>query len=150
MIERAYPTHERSAEEHERVMGIYKGFTRQIPLPNIKFELEKTWNPVTQLWAREDGTLWVLTSRGSQGVPDGVMGVFDVFDASGHFIRQVTLKGEGDSQVDGYFFARDRLFVVTDWLNSLMALQGGGGQSEDEEDMEEEDALMEILSYKVD
>jgi hypothetical protein len=150
VIEREYPVHERSAEDHERVLGLYEGFTRQIPVPNMKFDLEKTWNPVVQLWARDDGTLWVLTSRGSQGVPDGVIGVFDVFDKSGHFIKQVTLKGEGDSQVDGYFFVADRLFVVTDFLNSLMALQGGGGGSDDEEEMDEEDALMEILSYKVD
>lgn len=149
VIEREYPPHERSAEDHERVLGIYEGFTRQIPVPNMKFDLEKTWNPIQQLWARDDGTLWVLASRGAQGLPDGVIGVFDVFDSSGHFIKQVTLKGEGDSTVDGYFFVADRLFVVTDWLNSLMALQGGGGQSEDEEEMDEEDALMEILSYKV-
>jgi len=149
VIERDYPSHERSTAENERVLGIYEGFTRQIPVPNVKFELEKTWNPIQQLWARDDGTLWVLTSRGSQGLPDGVMGVFDVFDKSGHFVKQVTLKGEGDSTVDGYFFVGDRLFIVTDWLNSLMALQGGGRQTDEEEDVEEEDALMEILSYKV-
>jgi hypothetical protein len=149
VIEREYPDHVRSNEDHERLLGIYKGFTRQIPVPNVKYDLEKTWNPVTQLAARDDGSLWVLTSRGSQGVPDGVMGVYDVFDKEGHFVRQITLKGEGDPTVDGYFFARDRLFVVTDWLNSLMALQGGGGQAAEEEDLEEDEVLMEIISYRV-
>ena len=116
----------------------------------MKYELEKNWNPVQQMAAREDGSLWVLSSRGTQGLPDGVMAVYDVYDKKGHFIKQVTLKGKGDPTVDGYFLVRDRLFVVTDFLNSLMALQGGGGQAQEEEDLEEEDVLMEIISYKVD
>jgi hypothetical protein len=149
VIEREYPDHTRTAEDTERLLGIYKGFTRQIPVPNVKYELQETWNPVQQLWARDDGSLWVQTSRGAQGLEDGILGIFDVFDKSGHFIKQITLKGEGDPTADGYFFVRDRLFVVTDWLNSLMALQGGGRQTEEEEDLEEEDALMEIVSYRV-
>jgi hypothetical protein len=149
VIERDYPDHVRNAEDNERLLGIYKGFTRQIPVPNVQYELEENWNPVQQLWARDDGSLWVQTSRGSQGLDDGILGIFDVFDKSGHFIKQMTLKGEGDPTADGYFFVRDRLFVVTDWLNSLMALQGGGRQAEEEEEMEEEDALMEIVSYQV-
>jgi hypothetical protein len=149
VIERDYPDHVRSEEDHERLLGIYKGFTRQIPVPNVKYELEKTWNPIQQMAAREDGSLWVLSSHGTQGLPDGVMAVYDVYDKQGHFVKQVTLKGKGDPTVDGYFLVRDRLFVVTDFLNSLMALQGGGGQAEEEEDLEEEDVLMEIISYKV-
>jgi hypothetical protein len=149
VIEREYPEHTRTAEDNERLLGIYKGFTRQIPVPNVKYELEETWNPIQRLWARDDGSLWVQSSRGSQGLEDGIIGMFDVFDKAGHFIKQVTLKGEGNPRTDGYFFVRDRLFVVTDWLNSLMALQGGGRQAEEEEDLEEEDALMEIVSYHV-
>jgi hypothetical protein len=149
VIEREYPGHTRSDEDTERLLGIYKGFTRQIPVPNVKYELEETWNPVQQLWARDDGSLWVQSSRGSQGLDDGILGIFDVFDKSGHFIKQITLKGKGDPTTDGYFFVRDRLFVVTDWLNSIMALQGGGRQAEEEEDVEEDDALMEIVSYQV-
>lgn len=149
VIEREYSDHTRTAEDTERLLGIYKGFTRQIPVPNVKYELQETWNPIQQLWARDDGSLWVQTSRGAQGLEDGILGIFDVFDKSGHFIKQITLKGEGDPTADGYFFVRDRLFVVTDWLNSLMALQGGGRQAEEEEDLEEEDALMEIVSYRV-
>ena len=125
---------------------IYKGFTRQIPIPNIKYEVEEARNPVQRLFARDDGTLWVLTSTGSIDQPDGVVGGYDVFDKDGHFARRVTLKGQGDPAFDGLFFVKDRLFVVTDWLNALMALQGGaGGAGEADEDTEP----MEIISYQI-
>jgi hypothetical protein len=148
VIHREYPEHVRTAEEKEWLLGLYKGFTRQIPIPDIKYEIEDIYNQVGSLNAREDGTLWVQTSRGSFGLDDGIVGVWDVFDERGRFVRQVTLKGEGRPRRDGYFFAGDRLFVVTDWLHALMALQGGGGQSAEEEE-DDEPELMQVISYRV-
>jgi hypothetical protein len=148
VIHREYPDHARNAEEMERLLKIYKGFTRRIPLPDLKFEIEENWNQVQRLWGRDDGTLWVQTSRGSQGLPDGVLGTFDIYDERGHFTRQTTLNGDGDPQNDGYFFVRDRLFVVTDFLHAMMALQGGAGA--DDEEPGDEVELMEIISYRVD
>ncbi|MCP3981101.1 MAG: 6-bladed beta-propeller [bacterium] len=147
VIHREYPEHKRDEEQKQDILDIYKGFTRQIPLPNIKYEIEDSFNEIAAMFAREDGSLWVLTSRGSFGLDDGVVGVFDVFDKQGHFVKQVKLKGEGNPREDGYFFAKDRLFVVTDWLNALMALQGGG--SEAAEEAEDEPELMQIISYPV-
>ncbi len=146
VIRREYPSHARTDAHKERVMGIYKGFTRQIPIPNMKFEIEETWNPIQALNARDDGSLWVLTSTGNIDQPEGVIGGYDVFDKDGQYARRVTLKGEGDPTTDGQFFVGDRLFVVTDWLDSLMALQGGAGpMTEEDEDAEP----MEIISYKL-
>ena len=147
VIHREYPEHVRSAEEKEWLLDIYKGFTRRIPIPDIKYEIEDTYNQISALNARDDGSLWVQTSRGAFGLKDGVVGTWDVFDPQGRFVKQVTLKGEGNPRDDGYFFVGDRLFVVTDWLHALMALQGGGQASEDEE--EEEAELMQIISYRV-
>ena len=145
VIHREYPTHARNDEQKKEILDIYKGFTRQIPIPGMKYEIEDDWNPVTRVAARDDGTLWVASSRGSIDQPDGIAGVFDVFDKDGRFTRQVTLKGQGDASTDGYFFVKDRLFVVTDFLNAMMALQGGAGDAEEDEDAEP----MEIISYKL-
>jgi len=145
VIHREYPAHARTDDQKKRTIEIYKGFTRQIPLPNIKYEVEEAWNPVQRLFARDDGTLWVLTSSGNFDQPDGVVGGFDVFDQDGHFARRVTLKGQGDPTTDGYFMVKDRLFVVTDWLNAMMALQGGAGAGESGEDAEP----MEIINYQL-
>jgi hypothetical protein len=148
VIHREYPVHKRTQEDHDRILDIYKGFTRQIPIPNIKYEIEENFNPIAQMYARADGSLWVQTSRGQNDRPEGVLGGFDIFDSKGHFVQTVNLKGTGDPWVDGYFFAGDYLFVVTDWLPALMALQSGGATSEDEE-VEEEPEPMQVICYRI-
>ena len=154
VIHREYPEHVRTDEEKERLLEIYEGFTRRIPIPGFKFEIEDVFNQIRSLQARDDGTLWVQTSRGANGLKEGVAAVFDVFDKNGRFTRQVTLKGEGVALNDRYFLVKDRMFVVTDFLRALMALQGGGqtGDEEDEEDEEEAEAeaqRMQIISYRL-
>lgn len=146
VIHREYPDHRRTDEEKQQLLDIYKGFTKRIPIPDIKFEIEETHNQIQGLFARDDGNLWVQSSRGANGLDEGVAGIFDVYDKKGQFVKQVTLEGEGDPKNDGYFFVKDRLFVVTDWLAAMMALQGGGS---DAEDAEEEPELMEIISYRI-
>lgn len=146
VINREYPTHKRNDEQTKRILEIYKGFTRQIPFPNIKYEVEPNWNPISAINARDDGTLWVQTSRGAWELGEGELGAYDVFDKNGKLIRQVILEGQGDAQNDGYFFVGDRLFVVTDWLNAFMALQGGASAVEEDD---EEAVPMEIICYQL-
>ena len=148
VIHREYPDHMRTADQKEELLEIYKGFTRRIPIPDIKYEIEDKYNQISGIYARDDGTLWVQTSRGVWDLDDGVVGVWDVFDKKGQFIKQVSLEGEGVPREDGMFFVGDRLFVVTDWLHAMMALQGGGSQGEEEEE-EDEPEPMQIISYRV-
>ena len=145
VIQREYADHPRNKQQTDRVLEIYKGFTRQIPFPNIKYDIEPNWNPIAAINARDDGTLWVQTSRGAWELGEGELGAYDVFDKTGKLVRQVILKGQGDAQNDGYFFVGDRLFVVTDWLNSLMALQGGAAEVEEDDEGEP----MEIICYQL-
>jgi hypothetical protein len=146
VIHREYAVHKRSAEQSERILEIYKGFTRQIPFPNIKYKIEPNWNPIQTINARDDGTLWVQTSHGAWDLQDGELGGYDIFDKDGKLVRQVILKGQGNAQKDGYFFVKDRLFVVTDWLDAFMALQGGAGAAEE---TDEETEPMEIICYQL-
>jgi hypothetical protein len=149
VIHREYPDHTRSDEDKEWLLGIYKGFTRQIPLPNIKYEIEDNWNQVQSLQARDDGSLWVRTSRGVRGMDDGILAIYDVFDKLGRFAKQVKIEAEGDPLNDQIILVKDRVFVVTDFLPAMMALQGGAGQVEEEEE-EEEPELMQVISYRLD
>ncbi len=148
IIEREYPTHKRNAEQTERILEIYKGFTRQIPIPNIKYDIEENFSPVSQVYGRDDGTLWVQTSRGTVELGDGVLAGYDVYDAKGQFVQEVTLRGEGDPIADGIHMVGDYIVVVTDFLNGMMRLQGGGGgegAAEAEEDVEP----MEVIVYRL-
>jgi len=146
IIEREYKRLPRSEEKRERVESIYKAFTRQVPNSNYKIYPDD--KDVQSIYPREDGSLWVLTSRGVEEKPDGAIGIFDVYNRSGQFVRQVTLHGDGNPTRDNFMFVGDRLFVLTGWLDAAMAAQGGG-PSEEEEELEEAEP-MGVICYQID
>jgi len=143
VIQRDCQHYQRNAEESAEVKGIYEAFTKRAP--NAKVEVNAFDADVGALYPREDGSLWVLSSHGMRKQPKGTVGVFDVFDGKGRFVRQVTLRGQGDPRKDGYFFVGDRLYVVTGFLDALIATVGGG-----EKKAEDADATpMELICYRV-
>jgi hypothetical protein len=145
IIEREY-THRKRTEEEKRIVTEMMGlFTAQIP--NCELRITDYTKDIENIFVRDDGSLWVLTSDGSRDQPEGALGVFDVFDPDGRLVRQVTLMGQGDPLTDGYYFVGDRLYVVTDLLQAIISLQSGG-QSVDLG--EEEPAPMSVICYQID
>ena len=59
-------------------------------LPNAKWTISKTEPDIGDLRFGPDGNLWVGTSRGGFDQPEGVFYTWDVFDADGHFLEQVS------------------------------------------------------------
>lgn len=142
---REYKKHSRTKEEIDELKELFGAFTRN--LPNAKFDISGHHPAVFRLYALDNGQYWINHSRGSNDLDDGIMGVFDVFDAEGRFLREVTLKGEGNPGEDGYYFIGDRLYVVTDLLSAAMAMQGGASSSEEEDG--EEPEPMGIICYQL-
>ena len=143
IIQRACERYQRTAEEAAEIKGIYEAFTRGAP--NAKVEVNNYDADVGALYSRDDGSLWVLSSHGMRKQPKGTVGVFDVFDSKGRFVRQVTLRGQGDPHKDGYFFVGDRLYVVTGFLDALVASIGGGEKQEEDPST----SPMELICYRV-
>jgi len=144
VIEREYESRVRSPEEIEentpRVM-IRSG--NQTQRPEVKAsEMDRD---IQEIYPRDDGTLWVLSSHGAFDAPEGAIATFDVFDTDGKFMRRVTLEGEGSYKKDGLHFVNDRLYVVTGLRSARRAMFGGMG--DDEEGIEEEDEPMGIICY---
>ena len=134
VIEREYEHRKRSAEEMERnkprVM-IRRGNHRMEP----ETKASPTDRDVMDLQWREDGTLWVLPSRGAYDQGDGVIASFDIYDGQGKFVRQVSIRGEGSFDADGLHFVGDRMYVVRGLRSAQDAMHGeGGGGGEDAED----------------
>jgi len=145
VVERAYTHRKRTEREIEIVNQLMGLFANQIP--NCTVNITDFTKDIENIFVREDGNLWVLNSNGSRDYPEGTMGTFDVFDKDGHFVRQVTLQGEGNPRTDGYYFVQDRLYVVTDLLQAAISLQSGG-QSFDLGD--EEPEPMSVICYQID
>jgi hypothetical protein len=144
VITREYTHWDRPQVEKDRVKGIFEAFTRQVP--NVQIKVSDYDQDISNIYPRTDGTLWVLTSRGSRDRPDGVLGTFDVLDAKGRFVREVTVKAEGNPLSDGIFFEKDKMFVVTGFLDAALAAQGGGTSTEDDEEAEP----MAVICYRLD
>ncbi len=125
VVKREYPHRERPKEELDYISCIFTAFTRQVP--NSQISISDYDQDIFRLYTRNDGTLWVNTSMGSRNdLPEGILGGFDVYDEQGHFLREVSLKGEGEPGQDAYFFVGDRLYVVRGMLEAAMVLQTGG------------------------
>jgi hypothetical protein len=139
-IRRDYKPRKRSSEEKEKAKN---GFMVVINGKKAKNVISETDRSVQKLYTRDDGTLWVLSSRGAFDNPEGSVGVFDVYDTAGRFSTQFTIRGDGSIEDDGLFFVGDRLFVITDLVSARRGMFGGG----DAEQPEEEPAPMSVICY---
>jgi hypothetical protein len=109
----------------------YRGY------PNT-YEVSKFDMDIQELFAREDGWLWVLSSRGAFDTAEGEIATFDLFDAAGRFGRQVTVLGEGDYYTDSFFISGEFLFVVRN-----------AGEDRRKPAGEAEDGYYELICYRL-
>ncbi|MBP2681368.1 MAG: 6-bladed beta-propeller, partial [Candidatus Krumholzibacteriota bacterium] len=89
VIERQYAHQKRSPEEKKLVEDLMATFARQIPNATVK--VSDFNKDIETIFARDDGSVWVLTSEGTHDLPAGVAGVFDVLDSEGRFVRRVSI-----------------------------------------------------------
>ena len=146
VITREYAHYKRSKEQKEKQEQTWQAFLQRIP--NADLQISDFDKDIQTIYTRDDGSLWVLSSRGARDRPEGSLGTFDVFDKEGKYVRQVTLHGQGDPREDAYFFVGDRVYVVTGFLNAAIAAQGGGAEGDEEEELEDP-TPMEIICYQI-
>ena len=119
----------RTGEQKERMQKFYDGITRWNP--NSTFKVSETHQSVSGVWYRENGNLWVLSSRGSWGRAEGVFASIDEYDGEGRYQRRIDIVCDGDSVEDGLFVFGDRVYRVTDLFGSIMASLGGDEQTDE-------------------
>lgn len=108
VIERAYEHRPRVNAELDQIKdAMSKGEIS----PDTK--VADTSPDVARIVPRGDGSVWVLSSRGEMEVPSGAIAVFDVFDNSGRFVREVEVAGSFVPGRDAFRMAGDCVFVVT-------------------------------------
>lgn len=149
VVEREYEHLARTGAEkklmHDMVADIFKNAPMQV---NIEVEGDHPDILTFQrgLRVRDDGSIWVLSSRGGRENPEGVMATFDVFDPDGTFARQVAFACDGDGMRDGIFFlGDDRVVVVKGYLDAVAAQYGDGARLSGDD----QEALMEVVCYRV-
>lgn len=126
VISREYTSLSRTPEEYARVQQLFEAFVRNVPRASVV--IEHTHADIQDLQVARDGTVWVLSSEGRFRAPAGVLGVYDVFEPGGRFVRQVAFHGEGDPIADGVWLLEDRVIVARGTAAAVLArLEGGAG-----------------------
>jgi hypothetical protein len=138
VVEREYTPRKRSSEEMKRyapIVRIQQGDRAQSP----EVKASETDRDVQQIFPRENGDVWVLSSHGAFNPPAGALATFDVFDKTGKYAGQITFNGSGRYAEDGFYVVGDRFYVVTGLRSARRAMFGGSegaaGEGDDTEPM---------------
>ncbi len=149
VITREYESVKRTDEDLARAKSLMMPWRRR-NRSRIDFVMESTEPDLVQFRVADDGRLWVLPSRGIRNQPAGVHSTWDVFDAAGHFERQVAFACEADGQQDAIFFpGGDLVVVVREYRDALQAFQGRGAPGEETEPAEAETSPLEVICYRI-
>ncbi len=145
VIEKDYEPRKRTAEEKDRVAeGVVMIINGERVMPDA--QIEENAPCISGMWVTDDGTLWVRSSHGGQDQPDGIMITYDLFDASGHYQKQVSLACDGDAKEDALYFLADGKIALARGVFSSWLGMFGGSQGEDEGD---EPPEMEVILYQM-
>jgi hypothetical protein len=145
VIEREFELRVRSKEEKEK-RGPRIAIRTDGGDVKTTMKKSKTDRTVLAVYPQDNGDVWVLSSRGAFDTEEGEIATFDVFDAEGKFARQLTLKGEGNFDDDGFYFAGDNFFVLLGQSSARDAEMGGNGTEEDDG---EEAVPMSVVCYEL-
>ncbi len=133
VITRAYRPRRRTAEEKERAGRNMRVFRNGRDV-KVEREVCDTDQALLRLHVAGDGTLWVLSSRGTHDQPDGVLQTWDLFDPAGRYLRRVALAGPVDPEQDRLLFLDgDHWLLLRNVQDALRALRGEETETEDEE-----------------
>lgn len=139
-IRRAYERVERTRDEIAALERREQEATSRVGGAARKIDTYR--DDVARVIAREDGSLWVWSSSGLAREDQALLGVFDVFDPSGRFVRQVEVAVPFRLGEDEFALVGETLFVFErsiDAARGMMAGRRGAtieAGSPDEEDAE--------------
>ncbi len=151
VIEREYESRRRTDEELDR----RKKLLEQMPagMGNINIKIDKTDRDIQDMFVRDNGELWVVSSHSQDEQKDDVLGPFDVFDREGRYIRNVGIAVDYKSKKDTYFIQQDRLYIIKRGAsavrNAFASIAGIAGISlgelEGDEKEDEDDLLPPVV-----
>jgi hypothetical protein len=147
VIEREFERRRRTSEEKDAIGGarIVAG-GEEIPIEQVKDDYEPC---IRQLHVMDNGELWVLPGPSTAEAPAGSMQVYDVFDQTGHFVRQIAVACEGKAADDRLFIAGDHALVLVKGYQSAVRISIGGGDDDEGGPGIEAPASLEVISYAI-
>src|SRR6185436_19836367 len=91
---------------------------KQIEVSDLEPDIE-------ELWCAKDGTLWVMTSRGTWERSDGVYSTWDVYSPAGDFQKQVVVRVPGNPVLDRMILSDNGdVLKITNFLDRALVSAG--------------------------
>lgn len=130
-IEREYEPLRRSDEELDRLARERRERAEESGRPVDDEPIEEFYDVILDMHVGPDGQLWVATGQGrfGEGIPEHSLGTFDVFDAAGHFVRQVSVDVPFMGGSDEFEFVGDRLFLFEESRDARTSMYAGYGMT---------------------
>lgn len=147
VVDREYESRRRTDEEIAKVKERFKDLPG--PMAGAEVKIAETDRDIVMMLARSDGELWVLSSRSSRDEVEGTLGAFEVFDAAGHYDRNVRISADYKKDTDTWFLRGDRLFVVENGIGSIQSMLGAFRAPQPADESAEEPLAPEVVCYQV-
>jgi hypothetical protein len=149
VISREYETRRRSDAEMKEMKERFEKSTANMPAV-VEFKVNPEERDIGSILVRDNGELWVGSSRSMHDPVAGKFGTFEVFDPQGRYLRNVSVTADYDQKRDTMFFLKDRLYIVKEGLSSIRnAFTGLGMGGRIDEDEPDELQPPEVLCYQV-
>ncbi len=147
IIERpGFETWTRTKQDTRRITTLFESWAGANPDTWPRFDLKKTERAINTLHIDGQGRLWVQHSRSNRGLPADNFLSLDLYDAKGHWQREVRLACEGNPVSDGVRFLRDgRLLLIKGFVVARLACLGSGTPTLGEDETE----VIEIVCYQI-
>jgi hypothetical protein len=122
VIEREYESLRRTDEEIAEMKERFENFPA--PTGNVEFEADPTKRDIANFVVRDNGELWVVSSRSIETAGDAGL-LFEVFDPSGRYVRNARLEVDYDLKRDNWFIDAGRLYITKGSTSALRSAVGG-------------------------
>lgn len=171
IVTRDYEPVRRSAEAIAEEKENNRAMSEQFGGIDLGLDVQEFQASIRDVVPRSNGDLWIRTSRSLAPEQSGTLGVMDVLDMEGHFVRQVHIDVPFDPENDLYQIVGNWLFVFEDGRNvsntqseffgstgggasagvsveaQTVFMGGGGGTAEEEEEEDEDVENFAVLLY---
>ena len=127
----------------------------------VELEIQEYARDISDVIARPDGEIWVANSQGDKDCPAQSIGLFDVFDRDGRYVRRGRIEADFDPERDNFRLRDDRLFVFKEAQKApprtsttggagggMMVMMVSGGSAEEEDD-DQEIRPYEVICYRL-
>lgn len=146
VIEREFEIRKRDDRDLHRMNALVDAWIQGFP-GEMPRDLEAYEPAITEMFVRDDGTLWVQHSRSGHDLPPGILLSFDTFDPGGQYLQEVHIAAEGNPAYDGLkFLTGDRVLLIKGYVLARWASRGARNATFDEE---EETGPMEVVYCKM-